>query len=406
MMSPLMDRLGDTDTETSLRLTYAYDLDLPSPFAAPIQFLSTCRALADLGVDVCVLTGSLLCPPEECLANYGLQPHPLFRLVPLPWAAAPRTRRRRIEEVVGSVRARRHVVMSRGEPGVAFFRDLRGLALREGRLHVYEAHRPCMPAAGPAAGRLWRSWNRLRLRRLERAALAGADGLVCLTDGACNALRDLHPIRCPTLVLPSGTRIPASPPPDDAGRDLDVVYAGKLEPRKGVGVLLEAMRLLPGGRATIVGGSRPQVEEIERLAETLDVADRVSLPGFVSPAEVPSFWSRARVAVCPLPSDDPIARSFTSPLKLLEAMANGAPVVASDLPTVRAIATHDRTAVLVPPDRPEALAHGIRGLLDDRSRAARLAGAARSVAASYAWERRAERLRDFLLSLPLRSGLR
>jgi glycosyltransferase involved in cell wall biosynthesis len=406
MMSPLMSRPSDTDAETPMRLTYAYDLDLPSPFAAPIQFLSTCRALAERGVDVCVLTGSLLRRPEECLAYYGLEPHPRFRLVPVPWVASSRTRRRHIEEAIGSARARRHVVMSRGEPGVAFFRDLRGLASREDRLHVYEAHRPCSPDVTSPAGRLRRGWSSLRLRRLERAALVGADGLVCLTEGTCDALRQLHPIRRPTLVLPSGTRIPASPPPDDAGRDLDVVYVGKLEPRKGVGVLLEALRLLPGRRATIVGGSDRQVHEIERLATTLGVADRVSLPGFVPPAEVPQVLRRARVAVCPLPSDDPVARAFTSPMKILEAMANGAPVVASDLPTVRAIATSDRTAVLVHPDRPDALADGIRALLEDRVRAARLANAALSVAASHSWERRAEKLMDFLLSLPVSGRLR
>jgi glycosyltransferase involved in cell wall biosynthesis len=93
-------------------------------------------------------------------------------------------------------------------------------------------------------------------------------------------------------------------------------------------------------------------------------------------------------------------------MKILEAMANGAPVVASDLPTVRAIVTSDRTAVLVHPDRPDALADGIRALLEDRVRAARLANAALSVAASHAWERRAEKLMDFLLSLPVSGRLR
>jgi glycosyltransferase involved in cell wall biosynthesis len=395
-----MSGRGDTGATARVRLTYAYDLDLPSPFAAPIQYLSTCRALAGLGVDVCVLTGALRVGLEECLAYYGLEPHPRLRFRQVSWSAPARGRRREIEAALEEQRPGRHVVMSRGEPGVAFFRELRSLPRHDSRLHVFEAHRPCLPAATRRPFPLQRRWRLLRLRRLERAALTGADALVCLTEGACEALHRLHPVRCPTLVLPSGTRIPAWPPPDDTDRDLDVVYAGKLEPRKGVGLLLEAMRLLPGRHATILGGSPNQIDETKRLATALRVGDRVSLPGFVPPADVPSFLRRARVAVCPLPSDDPVARAFTSPMKVLEAMANGAPVVASDLPTVRAIATSDRTAVLVEPDRPDALADGILALLEDRARAARLATAARSVATSYSWESRAEKLLGFLHSLP------
>jgi phosphatidyl-myo-inositol alpha-mannosyltransferase len=68
---------------------------------------------------------------------------------------------------------------------------------------------------------------------------------------------------------------------------------------------------------------------------------------------------------------------------LLEAMAAGTPIVCSDLPGFRAVASE--AAVLVPPDQPRALAGGIRGVLEDEFTARSLAEAGRSVASRYDW---------------------
>ena len=68
-----------------------------------------------------------------------------------------------------------------------------------------------------------------------------------------------------------------------------------------------------------------------------------------------------------------MARYFTSPLKLFDYMAAGAPIVASDLPTVREVLTDGDNALLVPPGRPvDALAAAIRRLLVNPGLADRL----------------------------------
>ena len=77
---------------------------------------------------------------------------------------------------------------------------------------------------------------------------------------------------------------------------------------------------------------------------------------------------------------------------LLEAMAAGAAVVASDLTGYRNVARDGQEAVLVAPDDPHALRAAIRGLLDDGDRRARLAAGGSQRAAEFSFARLADQL--------------
>jgi glycosyltransferase involved in cell wall biosynthesis len=111
----------------------------------------------------------------------------------------------------------------------------------------------------------------------------------------------------------------------------------------------------------------------------------------VEPARVPELLQRARVLVLPNPPSAMSLR-YTSPLKLFEYLAAGRAIVASDLPSIREVVHDGVEAVLVAPGDPDALARGIRRVLDDPDLADRLAGAAAALAPEYSWARRAERL--------------
>lgn len=345
-----------------MRLTYLYDLPLPSPVAAPIQILHTCRALAERGWHVTTAWADVR---GDALAPYGVEAHDrltvashfsrLTRLLPTRSLA---------KLVAGS-----DVVLSRGETGVKGWYSLK--KLRNRPAFVYEAHRRC--AASPGM-------SKASARRLEAAAVREADGVVGISRGVLDALHETHGIATPTLVLPSGVA------PDDAlaiDRDLDLLYAGKIERRKGVDLMLAALDRLPGVRLTLVGGDvvHPQVDAV----------------GYVEPASVRGYFRRARVGVCPLPSGvSEVSDRFTSPMKILEMMACGTPIVATDLPSVRELLTDGRNALLVPPNDPPALAAGVRSLLDDRELAERLAAQARQDVAAYTWAERARKLDGFL----------
>lgn len=392
-----------------IRVSYFYDLPLPCQFAAPIQILNTCRELARLGVPTTVYTGPVRA--EDCFRFYGLDPHENLRIVPLfsrlpghpelTWRLPSMLRHRS--------RERCHFLISRGETGIALLPRLRRLPLPPSARLVYEAHRLSFAhEAERLSGQRWRAGDSLprqakRVRRRERAAVEGADAIVCLTTAVKEALEASFRVPGPSLILPSGAPLPAVPSAearDAVPRDIDIIYVGKLEERKGLAVLFAAMRALPGRQLWVLGGTPTQVDEHRRMAERHGVTDRVILTGFIEPARVPDYLRRARLGVCPLPTETSVvSEEFTSPLKLLEMMAHGVPVVATDLPSVRAIAEHGRTAILVPPDDVQAFAGAMEMVLQRPELAERLCTAARPRAAEFSWATRARTLVDFLDAL-------
>lgn len=223
---------------------------------------------------------------------------------------------------------------------------------------------------------------------------------MCLTPAIQEALSGLYALPSNVLILPSGTTVPAAEPSGDALRDLDILYSGKLERRKGVGDLIRSMPHLPEYHAHLAGGSPAEVEDLRLEARRCGVESRVHLLGFLDPTQAELLYARARVGVCPLPAGmSMVSELFTSPLKLLNMMAWGVPVVATDIPSVRRIVEHNVSALLVPPGDTHALANAVRELLTNRPLAKTLTLAARQAVRSYSWQRRAAQLKDFLLHL-------
>ena len=387
-------------------VSYFYDIPLPSRFAASIQILNTCRKLVDLGAPATVLAGPVRA--ADCFPFYGIEPHEHFRLVSLfsriPGRPDLPSRLGRVIRSPAIVAPQ--VIMSRGETGVEILSRIRRLGPPAATVLVYEAHRLGFAReAERQSGRRWRPgdtlpWRAERIRAREHRTIEAVDAVVALTPGVQRALEAAFRPACPVLVLPSGVSLPVdgtAPAPGSTERDIDVIYAGKLERRKGIEVLLEAMRHMPARQLWVLGGTDAQVQDHRLLADQYGVAGRVTFTGFIEPARVGEYLRRARVGVCPLATGaSVISEEFTSPLKLLELMAHGVPAVATDLPTIRAIVEHGQSAILVPPDDPPALADGIESVLEDSALAERLSLEAARRAADFSWEARARRLLEFL----------
>jgi glycosyltransferase involved in cell wall biosynthesis len=150
---------------------------------------------------------------------------------------------------------------------------------------------------------------------------------------------------------------------------------------------------LPDTRALIVGGheQEPDLARVQAFALQLDCGSRITFTGLLPPADVAARLREADVLVLPNPASA-VSNRFTSPLKLFEYMGAGRPIVASDLPSLREVLTHERNALLVPAGNPPAVTAAIRRLKDDRELGARLAAQAAEDVRAYTWERRAERL--------------
>jgi glycosyltransferase involved in cell wall biosynthesis len=165
------------------------------------------------------------------------------------------------------------------------------------------------------------------------------------------------------------------PPADDVerrsarGRHMVGVVA-RLVPEKGVDVFIRAAALmwhgLPGVSFVIVGDG-PEAAALERLAERLGIRERIGFLG--ARAEAQTIIRRLDIICVP-------SRTARIPLVVLEAMALGIPIVASDVGGIPELVTHRRHALLVPPGDPFALASAVRTLIGRPTLARRLADSA------------------------------
>ncbi len=394
-----------------MRLLYLADIRFPMERANGIQTAETCHALARAGVRVdLVVRRTDDRSDAACLEFFGLPPHPNLTLRRVG-VIAPGTLWGRLSFIAQSI----PLLMNRDYDAV-YTRDLALAALifRLRRLHnlplVYEAH-TIASEFSKEVSRLYRegrSGNPRKLKRLKRregGVWHHAFVVVTITRGLAESLASLHGNREGVVVVPDGARVPSEPvaPKQPDGGPFLVYYIGQLYPWKGVDVLLEAVQHVPEIEAVIVGGlpPEPDLDRTRRSAEHLGIAARVHFRGYLSPPRLAEERARADALVIPL-RDTTTGRHFTSPLKLFEAMASGRPIVASALPSIQEILSHEQNALLVSPDDPLALANAIQRLAGDPLLGRRLAAKAAEDVKMYSWDKRAQKIAELLETIPKR----
>ena len=157
-----------------------------------------------------------------------------------------------------------------------------------------------------------------------------------------------------------------------------IFFLGRHEPRKGLAVLLEAMGDLPAGVRLWVGGDGPETAALRRQVAG-DV--RIEWLGRLSHREKVQRLRAADVFCAPSLHGE----SFG--IVLIEAMAAGTALVASDLPGYANVARGGVDALLVPPGDPRALAEALNQVLRDDELACTLVAAGRERAAEFSMDR-------------------
>lgn len=160
-----------------------------------------------------------------------------------------------------------------------------------------------------------------------------------------------------------------------------VLFVGRFEPRKGARVLIDAFPALkrsrPGAALILVGdGSQRRACE-QALPDEL--REDVTFVGRVEPWELAQAMGQAAVVAVPSLGGE----SFG--IVLLEGMAAGRPVVASNIPGYAAVLRDGVDGVLVPPGDPEALAVALAGVLGDPARARAMGRSGKERAGRYDW---------------------
>jgi phosphatidylinositol alpha-mannosyltransferase len=256
-----------------------------------------------------------------------------------------------------------------------------------GTFHAYRRTSPGYVPIGPILNR----W-------LERL-----DGRIAVSEAARQTVEPYFP--GDYRIIPNGVDVARfgaeglEPIPGFTDGRPNVLFVGRLDKRKGFPHLLRAFSLvqgsMPGARLIVVGAYDPEeVEEHQRTAEEEQLD--VYFVGRVSDEDLARYYHTADVVCFPSTGSE----SFG--IVLLEAMAAGRPVVASNIAGYREVMRHGIEGLLVPPRSDEALAAALIRLLQDEPLRRRLGDAGRARAQRYAWDRLAPEILDFYYELRAR----
>jgi phosphatidyl-myo-inositol alpha-mannosyltransferase len=346
-------------------LVCPYDWEVPGGVREHISGLA--EALIELGHYVSVITPA---DDDAVLPYYAV---PAGRAVPVPYN--------------GSVARLAFGFLSAG-------RVRRWL--KEGDFDVLHVHEPAAPslgllacwvADGPIVATMHAAMPRSRALHAAQPILASAlekiSGRIAVAEAARSTL--VEHLGGDAVLIPNGVHVSryekAEPLPGFPGTGGTLGFLGRLdEPRKGLDILLAAFGQLaterPGLRL-LIAGRGDAAEVMEQVPAELQA--RVVLLGQVSDADRIRMLHSVDVFCAPNTGGE----SFG--YVLVEAMASGAPIVASDLEAFRQVLLDGEAGELFPTGDPAALAAAAAKLLDDPAHRARLSAAASVAVREFDW---------------------
>lgn len=193
------------------------------------------------------------------------------------------------------------------------------------------------------------------------------------------------------LVIPNGVTIYEALPleKNDISSSPFILYFGALQKWQGIKTLFKAFKELTDldvrlRICTSVPKKRTTIQK--ELATSIGIAHRIDWYYELDKSHLAAHIQQATLTVAPLSACDRNIVQGCNPLKILESMAYGIPVVASDIPVVRALIDKD-TGFLVAPDRPETLGRTIRALLESPDKISEVGqNAKQKIKNKYLWE--------------------
>lgn len=243
-----------------------------------------------------------------------------------------------------------------------------------------------------------------KIRADERLCLERCTRIVTPSETTRGLLRGLGVPAEKITVIPNGADL-CEPAPRPAAAPSDyVIYFGAMQRWQGVDTLLRAFaRLsdLDSLRLVLCASERTRdTRRLERFAERLGLTPRIQWHYRLAPDELCAWVQHALLSVAPLQDCARNALQGCAPLKILESMACGVPVIASDLAPVRELLRDGVEGRLVAADRPGELARTIRILLAYPAHRAQLGRNARErIARELTWNAALERLTSVYRSL-------
>jgi phosphatidyl-myo-inositol alpha-mannosyltransferase len=281
--------------------------------------------------------------------------------------------------------------------------------LREQQFDLIHLHEPMMPALPLTVLRHSRAANVGTFHAFRNKPLAyfygkpilqpffrNLHGHITVSPAARDFVGEYFP--ADYRVIPNGIEYAwfnTPRPPLERFRDgrVNVLFVGRLEKRKGLRFLLRAWPLVrerfPEARLIVVGEGRP-LEGYRRFAASQGWSESdVYFAGYAPAEELPRYYQAADIFCAPSTGQE----SFG--IVLLEAMAAGIPIVASDIPGYRAVVTQGSEGLLVEPTNADALVAAIGTLLLNPELRATMGQAGMRKARAYDWTHVADQVLEY-----------
>jgi phosphatidylinositol alpha-mannosyltransferase len=246
-------------------------------------------------------------------------------------------------------------------------------------------------AARDSGARLYTYTRRLLMHCFRRL-----DGKIAVSRAASRLIAPHFPGYY--NIIPNGVDVehfsaPTEPLPEWDDGMVNILFLGRLEKRKGLRYLLRAFARVkaarPDTRLLIVGGyDARQKRGYDRWIKESGVRD-VHFIGYVPLEELPRYHRSAHIFCAPNTGNE------SQGIILLEAMAAGLPVVASNIDGFALVLTHGVEGLLVRPKDSDALADALLNLVDDPDQRASMSALGRERAQHFSWERVSQRVLSY-----------
>ncbi|MFC1955369.1 glycosyltransferase family 4 protein [Chloroflexota bacterium] len=254
------------------------------------------------------------------------------------------------------------------------------------------SHTPTIGTFHASGGKPWYSFGTPLGKLLLKKWMSKLDVKIAVSQPAMNYVRKHFPEEY--TIIPNGIDTDHFCPdvsPIDEFNDgkINILFVGRLEKRKGLNYLIEAYKRIkqeiPNSRLIVVGPGIRLRRKYEKQVKQTGLTD-ASFVGYASYSELPRYYKTADIVCAPATGWE----SFG--IVLLEAMAVGKPIIATDIEGYASVLNHGAEGLLVPPKNADKLAEALLTLMTDITLRQQMGTRGMLTAAEYDWKRVARRV--------------
>ena len=239
-----------------------------------------------------------------------------------------------------------------------------------------------------------------KIKEQEIATLHLSDSIICPSNVTRDYIASLGLNRKRVTVIPNGVSasdFSPSPLPTRDGRVPVLLYIGTLADWQGLDIVIKALpkilEKMPVQLRIVGRGRSRQRKILSKQIRKLGVEGSVLVQPAIPHHEIPALIAESDICVAPLGLNDRNVTQGACPIKVLEYMAAGRPMLASNMPIVRELVREDMDALLFSPNDPDDLARQVIALLNDFELSKRLAeSASKRALTKFTWHESQKKL--------------